>query len=64
MIVSAANAHHILNRSDRPCRYLIAGTRVGPDVCHYPDPGRRLVTTDSDWWIEGYDGSILRRGKL
>ena len=33
----AASAHHVVNRSDAPCSFLIFGTRVIPDVTHYPD---------------------------
>lgn len=32
-----ANAHHLINRSDRPVRYLVVGTRARDDACHYPD---------------------------
>ncbi len=31
------NAHHIVNRSDRPCTYLVAGTRWPTDTIHYAD---------------------------
>ncbi len=32
-----ANAHCLINRSDRPVSYLIVGTRARDDACHYPD---------------------------
>jgi uncharacterized cupin superfamily protein len=32
------NAHHILNKSDRPASFLAVGSRkVGREVIHYPD---------------------------
>ena len=31
-----ANAHHLINESDAPCRFLVVGTDNGKD-CHYPD---------------------------
>ncbi|MBF9035081.1 cupin domain-containing protein [Rhodobacterales bacterium HKCCE2091] len=31
------NAHHVVNRSDRPCRYLVVGTRAPADRVHYAD---------------------------
>lgn len=34
----AANAHHLVNRSDAPARLLVVGSRRrGEDVIHYPD---------------------------
>ena len=32
-------AHTVVNRSEHPCSYLIIGTRVTHDICHYPDSG-------------------------
>lgn len=31
------DAHHLLNRSDRPAQYLEVGTRLADDLAHYPD---------------------------
>jgi len=31
-----ANGHHLVNRSDRPCRFLAVG-KVAQSDCHYPD---------------------------
>lgn len=58
------NAHHVRNDGDGPCRYVIAGSRVRDDICTYPDLGRRLVNTATDWRVEGADGAILRAGTL
>src|SRR5262249_23517624 len=35
-----ADAHCVVNRSSAPCTYMIVGTRMTHDVCHYPDSGR------------------------
>jgi uncharacterized cupin superfamily protein len=32
-----ANGHHLLNRSDKPARYLEVGTRAATEVAHYSD---------------------------
>lgn len=32
-----ANGHHVHNRSDAPCTYLIVGTRAVSDRVHYSD---------------------------
>lgn len=34
-----ANAHHLINRSDAPMRFLVAGWHADRDVVHYPDVG-------------------------
>ncbi len=31
------NGHHVVNRSNAPCSYLIIGTRAPVDVVHYSD---------------------------
>ena len=38
----APNAHQVVNRSEAPCSFLIFGTRMLPDVIHYPDRGEVL----------------------
>jgi uncharacterized cupin superfamily protein len=32
-----ANGHHLVNRSSREATFLVVGTRVARDRCHYPD---------------------------
>jgi len=32
-----ADGHHVINRSDKPARYLEAGTRAETEVAHYSD---------------------------
>lgn len=59
-----ANAHHVVNRSDEPCSYLIFGTRMARDIIHYPDAGRVLYDADGTWRLErADDGTLLKDGK-
>jgi uncharacterized cupin superfamily protein len=57
------NAHHVANRSSAPCTYVIVGTRVTHDVCHYPDEGRVLFTEGEQWRLERVDGTLLKSGR-
>lgn len=59
-----ANAHHLHNHTDQPCRYLIIGTRVLGDICSYPDTGDRQINTATEWRVEAADGTVLRGGAL
>lgn len=36
-----ANGHHLINRSDRPCRFVAVGRPAESD-CHYPDADMHL----------------------
>ena len=56
------NAHHVSNRSSEPCSYVIVGTRVNQDVCHYPDTGRTLHTDDKAWRLLEADGQVVKSG--
>jgi len=58
------NAHHLTNRSAAPCRYLILGSRVAGDICHYPDSGERQVNGASRWQVQDRAGKVLRHGDL
>jgi len=42
------DGHHLVNRSDRPARFLVIGTRVPGDVAFYPD--------DDLIWCRNADG--------
>ena len=57
-----ANAHHVVNRSDAPCTYVIVGTRPENDVCHYPDRRRVLHNDGPNWRIVGDDGTVIKSG--
>lgn len=59
-----ANAHCVLNQSDKPCSCLIVGTRLTHDVCHYPDDGKTLHTQGDVWRLEGPDGQVIRSGRV
>ncbi len=56
------NAHHLSNRSSEPCSYLIVGTRVNQDVCHYPDTGRTLHRVGNAWRLLEADGKLFKSG--
>lgn len=58
------NAHHLTNRGDTPCRYIIIGSRAAGDVCHYPDDGRMQVNGSTRWHMEDATGAILRQSDL
>lgn len=60
----AANAHQVVNRSDAPCTYLILGTRVTHDICHYPDVGKILYTEGDTWRLTRDDGTLIKSGKV
>jgi uncharacterized cupin superfamily protein len=55
-------AHHVSNQSSEPCAYLIVGTRVNQDVCHYPDTGRTLHTDGKAWRLLEADGQLFKSG--
>ena len=59
-----ANAHHVVNRSAGPCSYLIVGTRLSHDVCHYPDVGKTLYTEGDTWRIVDTTGIVLKSGHV
>ena len=56
------NAHHVSNRSSELCSYVIVGTRVNQDVCHYPDTGRTLHTDGTAWRLLEADGQLFKSG--
>jgi uncharacterized cupin superfamily protein len=58
------NAHHLTNRGDVPCRWLIVGSRVAGDICTYPDDAQRQVNEDTTWRVESFAGDRLRGGDL
>ena len=58
------NAHHLRNDSAAPAIYLIVGSRVLGDVCHYPDTGERQVNGETDWALLDADGTRITGGDL
>jgi uncharacterized cupin superfamily protein len=60
----APNAHHVLNRADAPCRFLVVGTRTARDVVRYPDLGRTTYHDGKDWRVtDDRTGAVLRQGR-
>jgi uncharacterized cupin superfamily protein len=59
-----ANGHHLTNRGVEPCDYVIVGSRVAGDICHYPDEGHRQINGATTWQVVAADGQILRQGDL
>jgi uncharacterized cupin superfamily protein len=58
------NAHHLHNKTDVPLSYLIVGSRVAQDICHYPDYDEKQVNGTDDWQVLDANGTVLREGKL
>ncbi|MFN0113365.1 MAG: cupin domain-containing protein [Paracoccaceae bacterium] len=58
------NAHHVLNRTDKPLRYLIVGSRIANDICSYPDSGARQINTATEWELQDRTGARARGGAL
>jgi uncharacterized cupin superfamily protein len=58
-----ANGHHLVNRSDKSCRFLIVGTRAAADRVHYSDIDK-VVTRAADGTVTRArrDGSPLSEG--
>ncbi len=60
---SDPNGHHVVNRSDAPCRYLIVGTRAENEICHYPDHKQTLIHEGGTWQlIDDATGETLKQG--
>ncbi len=53
------NGHQIANRSDRPVRFLIVGTRADWDEVHYPDHDLHYSRRDGAGQKTRKDGSPL-----
>lgn len=59
-----ANAHQVINESSAPCSYLVVGTRLAHDVCHYPDVGKVLHTEGETWRLVDAAGQVLKSGRV
>lgn len=53
------NGHHLVNRSDRPARFLVVGTRAGRDTCSYADVDRVTERDGDEVWFTRRDGTRL-----
>lgn len=50
-------AHQLVNTGDGELKYLAVSTRLGPDICEYPDSGKFLVAEqqrDADGSVRGF----------
>jgi len=54
-----ANGHQLRNRSDRPAMYVVVGTRLPEDRCHYSDIDMLLTRTADSRRFTRRDGSPL-----
>ena len=45
------NAHHLVNRSDGPVKYLEIGDRTSGDEVEYPDDDICAKILDDDSWV-------------
>jgi uncharacterized cupin superfamily protein len=50
------DAHHLVNRSDRPARYLEVGSRIPGDNAFYPDDDLMWVELDGEGHAAHKDG--------
>lgn len=54
----SANAHHLVNRSDKPATYLEVGTRASDDHVTYADVDMELTKTGGgSWRVTRKDGT-------
>jgi uncharacterized cupin superfamily protein len=53
----ARNAHHFVNRSDRPAHYLILGSRLPGDSCFYPDDDLMWIDSEHGRYAAHKDGT-------
>lgn len=51
------NAHCLINRTGRPAAYLIVGSRMTGDECHYPDIDLRYIRKDGSHGYHHTDGT-------
>ena len=50
------DAHHFINRSGAPARYLEVGNRTEGDTAFYPDDDLLLVEDENGWYYAHKDG--------
>ena len=58
------NSHHIKNLTSDPALFLIVGSRVALDRCHYPEDGQTQVNHAAHWQMLDASGAVLRGGDL
>jgi uncharacterized cupin superfamily protein len=60
-----AGAHQMVNRSEEPARYVVADTKVSPELVEYPDSGKlaAMARTESQrggpiWTVHRLDDEV------
>ena len=60
-----AGAHHVVNRTDEPVRYVVADAKATPEIVEYPDSGKlaAMARTDSQlggplWTVHRLDNEV------
>jgi uncharacterized cupin superfamily protein len=60
-----AGAHHVVNRTDEPARYVVADAKTTPEIVEYPDSGKlaAMARTDSQlggplWTVHRLDNEV------
>ena len=48
------DAHHLVNRSGAPARYLEVGSRVEEDMAHYPDDDMMWQVREDGRWVAAH----------
>lgn len=51
------NAHHLINRSGKPVRYLEIGNRTEGDDCFYPDDDMMWICSEVGWHAARKNGT-------
>jgi uncharacterized cupin superfamily protein len=44
-------AHHVINRTEEPVRYVVADSKVSPEIVQYPDSGKiAAMSRETQFW--------------
>ena len=58
----AAGAHQVVNHTDEPARYVVADTKVSPEVVEYPDSGKFAAMARTElglfWAVHRLDDDV------
>ncbi len=55
----SGNAHHVVNESDKPAKFLIVGTRSATEAVVYPDVDMKGIKQDGTYVLSRKDGSAF-----
>jgi uncharacterized cupin superfamily protein len=53
------NAHHLVNESDKPAKFLVVGTRSQTETVHYPDVDMLAVKVDGKFAVTRKNGAAF-----